>query len=463
MLCVAITGSAHAQPRNNTKAEAQIRGEWNKLSNELGSTPWVNLIEKLTPLVDRAKHLENGGFLRDYLDAMHLARDYKAPEGVNVIDATPEQLVGMLTNSRFLGRVTTERRVITAPLLYMSGTTDLFWERMTNKPLHPYVDPAVVIFQRGREMIPALIDALDDMTATRSYLSGSGTQWAVMLRRSDFAMAMIEAITRTEFAPVQHRHGFAQNPKETRDDVIAIVREWWDENKDADPIQARVWPLQRVGVPQALRAINLLTVDGHDGLAVEHLHKLLNTGDITDDHLRDVARRLAILNDNAGIERMHDRMATSEADPGINDLRVLALFGGRKEFEWLAERYTAESNAADQKKKGSASTVAKSILSAVQNAENPLAAIVFAEALFRDDQLVHWPEKSSRPPYNWAPPDIAAEHIQRLTGRDFGYNPRMTVAQRRVAIDRIGEWWQKHGQKHHRTVSATDGRTDAIR
>ena len=455
-------GSALGQQQNNTRLESQLRSEWYKICQDLGDLPWANIIERAEPLVQRAKHLEGGGIFRDHLDAMILARDYETPEDVNVLNATPKQLIEMLTESQLLGIQKNDRRMITMPLIYMSGSTDLLWDRMANKPIHEYVDPAVAAYQRGREMIPHLIDALDDMTATHSAIrASSSNRWAVMVKRCDYAMAMLEAITRIEFAPVTHDHGFALQPKEDRDATIALIREWWDVNKDAAPLEARLWALKRVGVPQSLRMLTLLRIEKHEGLVIEHLHNLLKK-DLEDNNLRDVATRLARLNDHSGIDRIRDKVATAE-EVNSADVRLLAQHGDREVFELLARRYSEGVSENDKRRMNAASNSAKYILDAVRNSDDPNAVVVFAQALFRDDALIPWPENSNRQPHNWAHTDMAAEHIQRLTGRDFGYNKHMKVALRRVAIDHIRAWWQEHGEKEHQMVSATDGRADAIR
>ncbi len=450
------------QPKNDRRLENEIRVAWQGLCEDVGDQePWQTHIDKLEPLVARAKDIEQGAMLRDYLDAMILARDYEVPEGVTVLNATPDQLIEMLSVSRLFGPTQKEFILITRPLQWVRDV-GLYWGQMADRPAHEFLDPAIATYHRGRDIIPQLIDALDDMTATRSWYQPSSTKyWTVLVRRADFAMAILEAVTRIKFSPPDVGHGFSHQPKEKRDEIIAHVEEWWEHNQHASPLEARIWALERADVLESFWMLNVLGFEKQTGIVVEHLHRLLDR-DLSDDYLRDVARRLANLGDNSGIRLVSQKVATS-ITPKINELRLLAAYGERKDFEMLARRYSEGLTPDKNKKQGQQSSVSKSILAAVEQAKTPMAVIVFARALFNGDNLVPWPVNSKRRPHNWSSVDIAAENIQKLTGRDFGYFPHLKTALRRLAIERIRDWWRVHGEKHHQAVSATDGRSDAIR
>lgn len=458
---------AQGQNPNNRALENEIKTAWLNVCKEIGGQePWQTHIDKLEPLVARAKELEQGPMLRDYLDAMILARDYQKPDDLTVLEASPEQLIGMLTESRLFGPARSEFILLTSPLRL--GTENVYWNQIADLPPHDYLDPAIETFRRGRDIIPYLIDALDDMTATRSWYRPSSTRyWSVMVRRADFAMAILEAMTRIKFYPHDAGYPFSHQPADKRVEIIARVKEWWTQNKEADPFEARLWALERADVIESFWMLNVLGFEKHTGIVVEHLHRLLdriqNQGTKPpEDQLRDIARRLAMLNDKTGIRFISDQVQNAQ-NPNINDLRLLALFGGREEFEMLARRYAEGMSTGKGKPPSQRNSPSKTILSAAEQAKNPLAVVIFAEALFNEEKMVPWPAKSDRRPHNWSSMDIAAENIQKLTGRDFGYSQRAKISLRRFAIDRIRDWWRLHGEKHHQTVSATDGKSDAIR
>ena len=59
--------------------------------------------------------------------------------------------------------------------------------------------------------------------------------------------------------------------------------------------------------------------------------------------------------------------------------------------------------------------------------------------------------------------DIAAEHIQRLTQRNFRYDRQAEPSVRIKAIQRIRDWWENEGRGLYGFTSARVQRTGGIR
>ena len=442
--------------------EHELRRQWSEACNRaMEGHPWDEIAVDLELALTVAGETDHSDLISGYLDSIRQAEAQSQSLPPNDMQATPEERVALLMESRLLNPRQTDSALIYNPLHFTRRQPGrprvIHWVQLGDVPEHDTTDPAIRIFKRGRAMIPHLLDALDDMTTTRSaYIARVSNRPAVMCRRCDLALALLEAVTRCRFSPVKRDQWFSLSDEATREAVIQLARRWWTETKDLPALDARSWLIERITYQQAEPMIDVLAAEEETERTIRHLRTFLynDTGQLQ----IEVGQRLARLGDRSALNGIAERAGNGERI-ARNEIALLTRYGGRREY-MLLRRMVAEDKHLNQKTKNQ---VSKTILQALEKTDNRLAIPVLAEAVDVEDPIVDSAPLRSRAANNRSRADIAAEHIQRLTQRDFRYDPQAKKSARIKAIERIRRWWENEGRAFYGFGAARVRRTGGIR
>jgi hypothetical protein len=456
--CTALPTQAQDRLRKRERTATLLK-QWREICVKIEKDiPWDTLAEQTQAVADRAVDVDQADKLRDFADGMRQAAEQEASLPDAPSTATPGELVQLLIRSRLVDkRQGNSHFLVSRPLTFFS-TGGTRWEKHVLQPLHEGTDPAIRIYKKGRVMIPALLDALDDMAATRSvYYSSSLMHWPVLLRRCDLAMALLEAISGCKFFRASDGMWFSVQSAEFRAETAESARHWWSETKGMTPLDARLWLLDRVSGDRAAAMINLLVFEGRTEQALARLRSLMESASNFKTQ-RDLAKRLAALGDPAGVEAVLARVAR-EGKIERDDAKFLAEHGDVRAYRLLA-RLMADDRSEKGRHRNSSS---RAILEALRTSESRWAIPVLAEALGANDAISTRSPNERNAVYSASRADIAAEHIQRLTGRDFRYDRYAEPTLRSKAIERIRTWWEERGESLYGFRNASDKRAGAVR
>ncbi len=451
-LCMAATVAAcayqvHAQTNQTSRQQGRaLLGKWRKACERVGKgDPWDEIGDDLEAALAGAGDADNVSMIEGYLAAIRAA-DKQAPElPASSPEASPEELVALLLKSRLFKPRSNLTPLIRRPLHVDGAPRErrMHWEILANGPEHEFTDPTLRIYKRGRSMVEALIRALTDLTATRCvYIPNSTVQPAVMFRRCDLAMALLETITRCRFYVTERGKWFSHHDEAFREKAAESAGQWWEATKDVPPLEARSELISHVKYEQAKPMIGLLRTEGETARAIDHLRAFLIRpgGDLR----MDVARELADLGDLSGLDQAVKR-ANVKQSISHTEAAFLIKYGGRREYK-LLRRMLEHDLPANQEGKNA---VSKAILKGVaQQKDRPMAIPLLAVALYPDDTVgiptglsskVKLPSAATRA-------DLAAALIQQLTERNFRYDPSAAKELRRKGIERVRDWWEREGR-----------------
>ncbi len=426
--------------------DLKLRQAWSEACNRvMVGDPWGEIADDVEAALLEAGDIPFANDVSANLESLRLAEAQfpTLPEGRT--DASPKDLVALLMKSQLLNPQFRDAGLLLRPLhadMRPDRTREVHWVDLGEQPEHMMTDPAIRIFKRGRVMIPALLDALDDMTATRSgYMGVSSRQPAVVCRRADFAMALLEAITRCRFSGDRRNEWFSLMNPAARSMAIELARSWWEATKDMSDYDARTWLLKRIGYEQARPMIDVFLIEGEHERAIEYLR----------DYLVDASGKMRV-SVAAWLGQMGDRsaldMIVAKADRSgeltRDEIDILVRYGGRREY-LLMHRIVVADKAPNSKTQN---RLSRMVLEAMRDAQNRLAIPVLAEALDVEDALRNQPlqHQLQRGGRVSSRAGVAAEYIQRLTQRDFRFDPKASASSRAKAIERIREWWEKEGR-----------------
>lgn len=464
VLCVVPASGQKKKTKPDLPEDQKLREQWSKACDRIkAGDPWNEIAEDVELALDEALETENSAMITEYLQSIRQAEEESPFMPENRTGASQEELVALLMESVRLNTEQGRTSLIMSPLHIHGGVTKSHWESLAAAPEHVRTDPMIRILKRGREMIPHLIEALDDMTATRTvYQAGSSArrQPTVLFRRCDLAMTLLQSITRCKFFfPDKSVKWFSHHDPFFQQRVIDLVQQWRDATKELSPIEAQSWLIPKISYESAKIMIDSMIRQGDTREGIKHLRSVLFEPNRT---LRnDVARRLAALGDRTGIDllvqRLNGHPSLTEDEAGF-----LVRYGGRREYMLLA-RLVQNDLPEDVSKKNE---VSRTILTALRDTDNLLAVPVLAEALKATDVVTarhRMQQKSRRVGVQDSRADEAAEHIQRLTQHDFRYSPNAEPASRIKAIERARRWWENEGRGLYGFGSTRHRRTGGIR
>jgi len=346
-------------------------------------------------------------------------------------NASPEELVAALVDTR--ARWDLLREVITP----IPGTRATRWDLECSGEEFPGVDPAMRVYRRGRTMIPALIDLLDDDTATRAVFPAPEPEIPVLLRRSDVAVALIQAISGCRFFGARQLKWFHQEPPDHRAMVKQNIVEWWSATKDLSPDEAVAWHLDRATDAARAEMLNALIALGKLEPVRRHL---LGRFFASAEPDLDAAAQLADLGDFAAL----DRVSASVTPPGPLPPKLVSLlvsYGGEREYRLLHKLVMADLGGSGA---GDGATV-NAVVNALRATNNPLAVPILLSVVSASYE---------RGDPAWVGPSrgrdqvilLAAQRAQEVVQRDFGFSMRQNVEDRAEAAQRMIAWWRSQGR-----------------
>jgi hypothetical protein len=315
---------------------------------------------------------------------------------------------------------------------------------------HPR-DPITQLLRADRSVIDLLLPLLDDRSPTRAFggviLSG---ELPTVPRVCDLALTAIEFQSKCSFQfNASTGTLFHELPADKRAATAAHIKQWWDENRDK-PVSVGV----RAQLPHAefyeqmemaTTLARLADNDADRAFAIDVLQNATHMG-IT--YLASYAAdALAELGDYTALDVFYNRMAhglTATHFAGAPELAwYLMQHGGRREWELLNKLAVKEiDQGLDLQQAGVWPALANGRESHYCRYAIPAQGEVLTRAGRGGREWLEDLNPSGR-----SNGDYAIDNLQRLTGRDFGYRWRSTVAERGAAIRRAQEWWTTEGRK----------------
>ncbi len=460
------TAYGQADDVTEQQRDVELLGAWSEACARVGQGhPWSEIAADVERSLEKAGTTPHADQIARYLKSIRLAEEQVESTAIAGPNDSPESLVAALMYSQILSAPDTSPDVglILQPLHLhrkADNSLEIHWVSLGLQPEHEFIDPAIRVFKRGREMIPVLLDALEDRTATRSVFMMTGSHRpSVLCLRSDLALALLEAITRCTFYRSGGTEWFAQSHEAVRSGVIDLARRWWKETQSLPDLEARGWLIGQIPYDYASTMIEAMIVEGHTDFAIKHLHANLyeDTGQVRPT----VAHRLGALGDRSFLNEILMRNSQGET-PSRHEIDMLVAYGSQREYELLARLVREDCSKSSE----SENKISRMILFVIGETDNRNAVAVAAEALGVDDPFTDY-SKVNRPSRATMQGDsraeMAARVIQNLTGRDFRYSQDAPPESRQKAIERIREWWKAEGQGLYGFESSRIRRTGTIR
>ena len=322
---------------------------------------------------------------------------------------------------------------------------DLFMKKHTR-------DPMTAILSMDRSAIESLLPQLRNQSPTRSYCYWGLRGVPKIPRVCDMALLAIEFHSKCRFHfNASTGRLFHELPIEDRIKTRQHIEKWWAENKrkstsagirsqlpHAD-FYAKVW--------MAKNLANLADDEGKSDreYAIEVLRTLVreNWG----HPAAHAANALAEFDDFSPVEVFYTRWKQSLGKPGkIYDSYVvfyLTHYGTRREWELLHKLAQRE---IDQGLDAGIARIWPALVNCSKASSSPLAipglALALTQTKISGSRSV---KGTSSQPFSYA--DTAVEHLQKLTGVDFGYRRNGSAEERSVAIQKAQKWWRTEGSK----------------
>ncbi len=295
----------------------------------------------------------------------------------------------------------------------------------------------------GPPAIPDLIEALDDDTPTRT-IAWQRSFYPIyfVLRRQDLAMKCLERIVGCEFyhdgSTSTHLHN---DTPARRESAVANVRAWWKLSEGKTQAQM-------IRNQLGLREQNL-TLRGYDKI---HALQMLAMLEGPEDVIAEMRSLLAAdryglnspiveamqkIDPQEPIRAAFTRFRQQQSREG--DYTILLRYGDRALYQEMARQFEATGQL-DR----SGWNLGDEVRYAARYGKNwaiPLLAKALESTKMTGSRGFGRVESQ---PFSDA--DVAIEEFQKLTGRDFGYRPENSVAQRLAAIDAARGWWLSKGR-----------------
>ncbi len=465
-----VAAPAGAQRNKNVapRADKVLLAHWRTACERVrDGDPWSEIADGLQSAIDATDVDRVHPDISMYLDALRAAAREAGDLPQNRPGASPEELVSLLTQSHVIQGQRGFDGLLFAPLhvhAESSTVTRMHWNQLADQPEHEFTDPAIRVLHRERDIIPHLIAALDDRTATRCTFvrPATSTNPSDMYLRGELAMALLEALAKCRFYVSERYKRFVHHDDAKRREAIALAESWWQTASEMTPLDARSQLISRVAYEHAAEMINLLVIENHTERAVSHLRAFL----IQDDgSVRlEAARSLVALGDQSPLAAIV-RQVREEKKITDQEARLLVAEGGNREYRLLRELLGEGLEAVP----GDQVIAARNILRGITLAlESRMAIPLLAIALDPQDTTtigtgVAREIQELLPDGGATRADLAAALIQQETRRNFRYDAEAEPEFRRKGIARIRDWWEREGSAVYRFENARSRRGDGIR
>lgn len=421
---------------------AELNDAWWATARALGDgDSWEQCAARLEAALARAGDAPHAARCADLLASIRRAQANPGSPQELSDDHSVEAFIEALPEVR-LSHV-----LLLRPLQTYGPDSELVWEILAQRQPVGSAASAGRILQRGREAIPALIVALDDLRATRSVLADRDNYEAPLVARvNDIALALIEAIslTRLHIDPADYHPRSTDSPlisewpAQKRAAQIALVQAWWDATRDHSPGAAALLRLEQVERRQQVEMLDAMIGTGR--MRPEALQFLLaryrNGWEID----LDMAQRTVRAGSRAPLEFLQE--ATRAGRPVEHDMiSLIGEFGGIDDYKLLRDALVQPSDDSVEIDLGM-------VVNRLNYNNNPLAVPVLVAVIelgssqFAIDKNA--PRRGGAAPQSYLL--RAAEHLELLTGRDFGFARVGSTNQAERGFDDILRWWQREGK-----------------
>jgi hypothetical protein len=488
---LAAAGPVHAADEvPEAGADSVLEDAWWETARMIGERePWGACAERLEEALADAGEAPSAARCRDLLASLRLA-EVTAVGTNDLDDDTPVAALLVALQDVRIGHAQVLR-----PLLVFSQEDRLLWEVLAEHSRTGPESAASRLFGRGRSVVPQLIAALDDQRATRT-VSADRSHYAepLVVRVGDLALALIEAISLCRFHldPVEYHPRSQGSPlisewaEARRAEQIAVVQKWWQATRDLPAGDATFLRLEKVERKQQIemldamietgrmraealrfllpryrngweidRDLSLRTLRAGGRAPLEFVHEAVQAGRVVDQDMVKLIAEFGNIDDfkllRGAIRGTSKELPTDASElPEINQhmAKHIGELGNTDEAklrELLIRRYAKESpkNASDE----SPEIDLGMVMQMLNYVDDPLAVPVLVAVIERSSES---PADSSKTPAgaaDAAPHALrAAERIEMLTGKDFGFlrarPPQMTAR----GFEEILRWWLREGK-----------------
>jgi hypothetical protein len=441
-LCVAICAPLRAdEPGTDLKPAAALTEAWWDVAQRIErGKPWADCAEQLRTAIELAGPTSVTVRCTKLLMSIRSAADFALPSEPLYDDANEDTLIAALQEAK------PDYRLILNPLQIYANEPRLAWDMLAQFNNGGSDAAAYLLFLKGRDAIPYLIDALDDLRATRAVsVNRSYHKVPLVPRVCDVSLALIEAISlcRLNFGPTAYDIRTTKPPlfsewsADKRARQIALVHEWWAATQRLSAEDAVVWRLERADREDQMQMLDALIWVEQRELAIDFLQSRFIDEWKLD---RGFSGQLLRAGSRAPLDAIHEAYRAKQ--PLSHDMIVLILeYGAIDDFRLLRDALRNPEN--------SEFPLDHALLANQLNyCDNPLAVPILVTILELD--AAHKDRQSS--------PSVIAtgaqipgylrrtgERIEALTGRNFGMSAPENAAKSR-AIENILRWWPREGQ-----------------
>jgi hypothetical protein len=319
---------------------------------------------------------------------------------------------------------------------------------LNNRFAKQAADPVAQVVAADRSIIPRLIPGLSDRTPTRCEDTRMVDWDSPQPRVCDLALALIEYHGKARF---RQRIFFHQGTDAERKKIADRVVAWWQEIKDkpvASGVRAQLEHESEFYAKVEMAETLARLADGQRTddrtFAMKVLKELVKQ--YPRNHLGvTAAEALARLGDKSPVKLFYNELMGSEGQPRTLDLHIvwyLCRHGGRGEWELMHTISLSQVRAGKQPSEEGviwAGPVDHQLASTNRYAI-PFLGLAL-EASLRNGRRR---DANDSQPNSIA--DVACDLLQKQTGKDFGYSPTGSDAERLAAIKKAHAWWKTSGK-----------------
>jgi hypothetical protein len=438
---VPATRAADESPANESTA-AEMRRVWWDTAEQIGKRgDWAECAAPLAATLDRHPDGNLAPRLGALLTSIQMSADHPPT------DAFLDRQTDTKTLIAALPAVSLRYTLLLRPLQSYGAEQRLIWAVYADNHTGTADASAFLLYAQGRAVIPRLIELLDDQRATRSVESdASRFKIPLVFRVGDVSLALIEAISLCRFHldPYDYHPRTRKSPlisewtEEKRNQQIALIREWWENTKTMSLGDAVLWRLERATREQQIQMLDALVGTGRHAVAQHFLADRFRHGDELD---KEFSRRLLRAGSRLPLEFLH--RAVAQGRPVDHDLISLIVeFGEIDDFRLLRDAVLGQSSAHPD------FSVDRAMLVNLLNySDNTLAVPVLVAVI---EAQMHGLPNDARAirPAGKTPAYLtrAAEKLQTLTARDFGFGQFDSPYATAHGFENILRWWQREGK-----------------
>jgi hypothetical protein len=406
---------------------------WAAAQQVVAGVPWQDIGARLADEVSKHPEARHAPDCTSLLHGLSLAaeREPGIPASVGE-DSTIEELIAALPHAQI------DATTALSPF-DTNAQGEYRWEIAVARHPQPDRDPAILLFRRGRDAIPSLVEALSDDTVTRTAYVVPTAQSPIIFRVGDLSLSIIQAISHCWFHEYVGRPTpVSEESREEQDALAEKILLWLDSTHEMSPTDAVLWHIDHDKPSNAATLLVALVRRNERAAVGNFLRDRFRKGD-------DIEPNLASLLVETGSRAPLDYVAARAAQGvalSANELRFVVSSGQRRDFESLR----AYIRGLEGRNAANTGTLVKAVIDALRQRIDVRGIPALMAALDVEMRRLNVPvaelERTGPPLYL----DDAAQHVQRVTGINFGHRTEDAPARRLRAIRDMLAWWQREGE-----------------